>query len=145
MKEFILLGVVVIILLFCSITFIIMWFSGTNDKYGDRLDGIKKVELNNGYLNDIVGFIKKDKTYVSKVSFDVEGKLLSLIVTVSDDTAVDEAKTIGNIVIENLTDKELKFYDIQLYIKDSSAKEESSYPIIGYKHKTSENFVWSNN
>lgn len=144
-KEFILLLAAALIILFCGIAFIVMWFAGGSDKYGDRLDGIKKVELSNGYLNDMVGFIKDGKNYVSNVTYNVEGRLVSFMVTVIDDTDVDSTKSMGDILIENFTKKELAYYDIQLYVIDSGKKEDTRYPIIGYKHKTSENFVWSNN
>lgn len=144
-KEFILLLAVFLIILFCGIAFIFMWFAGSSDKYGARLEGIEKVELSNGYLNDMVDFIKDGKNYVSKVTYNIEGRLVSFMVTVIDDTDVNSTKSIGDILIENFTEKELAYYDIQLYVVDSGKNKDTRYPIIGYKHKTSENFVWSNN
>lgn len=144
-KEFILLLVAVLIILFCGIAFIFMWFAGGSDKYGDRLDGIEDVQLSNGYLNDRIGFIKDGKEYVSDVTYNVEGKLVSFMVTVIDDTDVSSTKSIGDILIEKFTKEELAYYDIQLFILDSGKNEDTGYPIIGYKHKTSEKFVWSNN
>lgn len=144
-KEFILLTIVVLIILFCGIAFAIMWFSGNGDRYGDRLDGIEKVELKDSHLNDVVKTIKDDKDYVTKVSYHVEGKLVSFLVTVKDDTNADTAKEVGNIVKEELTKDELAYYDVQLFLLDSNTNKEARYPLIGYKHKTSDVFTWSNN
>lgn len=144
-REFILLAIVVLIILFCGIAFAIMWFSGSSDRYGDRLSGIEKVELKDSHLNDIVKAVKDGKDYVTKVSYHTEGRLISFLVTVKDDTNADTAKQVGDIVIEKLTKDELAYYDVQLFLLDSNTNEEARYPLIGYKHKTKDVFVWSNN
>lgn len=144
-KEFALLVVAGVIVIFCVVLFAIVWFQGSKETYGDRLEGIEDVELSDGYIKDIIDIIKKDRDYVTKVTYNLEGKLLSFLVTVKDETSLEEAKTIGDLIIPNLTKKELEFYDIQLYLLDSNTNKESKYPVIGYKHKTSEEFVWSNN
>lgn len=143
-KEFILFVIAVLIILFCGITFVVMWFAGSSDIYGNRLEGIEEVKLSDSYIKDIEGFIK-EKDFVTKVNHNLEGRLLSFMVTVSDEVDIETAKQVGTIVINNLSEDELKYYDIQLYLLDSNTKEESRFPFIGYKHKTSEGFIWSNN
>ena len=148
--EFILLVIVLLILLVSAIMFLIVWFQGSNNKYGDRLKGIEKVELKETYVNGLLKDIKEEKEYVTKSDYNLEGRLLSIFVTVKSYTDKNETKKIGDIIIEKLKEEELKYYDIQLYIsfeEDSSKTEEEEkiYPIIGYKHKTSDVFVWSNN
>lgn len=144
LKEFILLIIAVLIILFCGISFAVMWFSGgSNDVYGDRLADIEDVKLSD--LNEITNSIKSEKEYVNNISYNIEGKLISFIVKVNEGTDVDSTKTIGDSLISKLTEEELAFYDIQLYILDSLDNEESRFPIIGYKHKKSEVFQWSNN
>ena len=82
---------------------------------------------------------------------NLEGRLLSVSVKVKSYTDKNETKKIGDIIKENLKEEELSFYDIQLYIsfeeeeKKEETEENKVYPIIGYKHKTSDSFVWSNN
>ena len=75
----------------------------------------------------------------------IEGRLINFMITVNDDTSISSSKELSKIVKDNFTESELKFYDIQVYVLDSGANETSTYPIIGYKHKTTEDFVWSNN
>lgn len=143
MKESIFLTVFLVIIFTCLITFLIMWFGGNGDKYGTRLEGIKEVPLSDSYLNEISSAVKDEKT-VSKATIDVEGRLVNIIITVKDDTTLDDAKKLSGIVKDNFTKDELAFYDIQIFLVDSGANKESNYPIIGYKHKTSDDFVWSN-
>ena len=149
--EFILLVTVGLILLVSVIMFLVVWFQGTNNKYGDRLNGIEKVELKDGYMKSLLSKIKEEKEYVIEDSYNLEGRLLSVSVKVKSYTDKNETKKIGDIIKENLKEDELSFYDIQLYIsfEEDDKKEENEenkvYPIIGYKHKTNDSFVWSNN
>ncbi len=139
--EFALLMVVVTLILVFGIVFCVMWFSGSNNEYGNRLEGIDKVKLSDGYIKDIDEELKKEE-FVKSVKHTLEGRLVSFIVTVEDDTDVTKAEALGEKIIANFEEKELAYYDIQLYLKDSKNDEESKYPVIGYKHKTEENFVW---
>lgn len=149
--EFILLVTVGLILLVSVIMFLVVWFQGTNNKYGDRLNGIEKVELKDGYMKSLLSKIKEEKEYVVEDNYNLEGRLLSVFVKVKSYTDKNETKKIGDIIKENLKEDELSFYDIQLYIsfEEDDKKEENEenkvYPIIGYKHKTNDSFVWSNN
>ena len=149
--EFILLVIVGLILLVSVIMFLVVWFQGTNNKYGDRLNGIEKVELKEDYMKSLLSKIKEEKEYVIEDSYNLEGRLLSVSVKVKSYTDKNETKKIGDIIKENLKEEELSFYDIQLYInfeeeeKKEETEENKVYPIIGYKHKTSDSFVWSNN
>lgn len=148
--EFILLVTVGVILLVSAIMFLIVWFQGSNNKYGDRLKGIDKVELKEDYMKTLLTKIKEEKEYVVEDSYNLEGRLLSVFVKVKSYTDKNETKKIGDIIKNNLKEEELSFYDIQLYIsfendKKDEKEENKIYPIIGYKHKTSDVFVWSNN
>lgn len=143
MKESIFLTMFLVIILACVLAFLIMWFGGSNNKYGTRLDGIEDVPLSDSYLNEISDEIK-EKEIVSKVTIDVEGKLVSFIINVNDEVLEADSKALTTIVKDNFTEDELAFYDIQVFLVDSGSNENSIYPIIGYKHKTSDDFVWSN-
>lgn len=144
LTEVIFLIVFLIIVSIATVTFIVLWNAGTDDKYGNRLEGIENYPLSEGYINDIKGFILNEE-FVNKVDIDKQGRLINFTVTVLDNTPKDKAKGLGKIVIEGFTKEELEFYDLQIYVLDLSKAEESLFPIIGYKHKNSESFVWSNN
>lgn len=151
-QEFILLAIILFILLACGIAFLVMWFSGNGDKYGDRLDGIESYSMSSNYLGDKVSILK-DVNHVLSVDYNVEGRLVSFIIKVEDDTDIEDAKKVGDIIIKNFKEEELSYYDFQVYLTDSGASlkayEEDTedkvklvYPAIGYKHKTSDSFVW---
>lgn len=142
--ELICLIIFIVLLLGCLGVFLMLWFGGSGEVYGNRLEGIEKVPVSEGYLNDIEKTLKENEK-VTKVSSHIEGRLINFMITVNDDTSISSSKELAKIVKDNFTESELKFYDIQVYVLDSGANETSTYPIIGYKHKTTEDFVWSNN
>lgn len=149
-QEFILLFIILGLFLIMGIAILVLWFSGSDNVYGDRLNGIEKVTLSEKYMGDKASTIK-EIDYVEKVTYDIKGKLVSFIVTVKNDTKLDLAKNIGNVIIKEFSEEELAFYDFQLYLIDSKEVEEpkegeekvkKDFPAIGYKHRSSEEFVW---
>lgn len=142
--ELICLIIFIVLILGCLGIFLMLWFGGSGEVYGNRLEGIEKVPISEGYLNDIEKALKENAS-VTKVNSHIEGRLINFMITVDDDTSISSSKELSKIVKDNFTESELKFYDIQVYVLDSGTNETSTYPIIGYKHKTTEDFVWSNN
>ena len=108
--------------------------------YGDRLDGIEEVELSNSKLTKIESNLKSDGA-VKESDVSVAGKIVEVIITVQDDTSVDTAKALNTKVLDSLSNKEKKFYDIQIFVKKDS--EATDFPIIGYKHHAKDTFSWT--
>lgn len=108
--------------------------------YGDRLDEIEEVELSNSKLTKIESNLKSDGA-VKEADVSVAGKIVEVIITVQDDTSVDTAKALNTKVLDSLSNKEKKFYDIQIFVKKDS--EATDFPIIGYKHHAKDTFSWT--
>ena len=108
--------------------------------YGDRLDGIEEVELSNSKLTKIESNLKSDGA-VKEADVSVAGKIVEVIITVQDDTSVDTAKALNTKVLDSLSNKDKKFYDIQIFVKKDS--EATDFPIIGYKHHAKDTFSWT--
>lgn len=106
--------------------------------YGTRLEGIEKVKITNNKEDQVKEAVKEG---VSKTSIRVSGRIVNIILTVNSDISLETAKGYASQVIEPFTDKQLKYYDFQVFIK----KEEKTadFPIIGYKHHNKENFTWT--
>lgn len=111
-------------------------------EYGNRLKGISKVEITKETQKKFISELeKKDK--VDKADMNIKGRLINIIITVKDDTSKDDAKDLANSSLEFFEEEELEYYDYQVFLKNE--KKEDGYLVIGYKHKTKENFKWSNN
>lgn len=108
--------------------------------YGNRLEGIEKVEITKDKKNTIKDSLSSDGM-TTEVSIRLSGKIINVNIVVNDEVSVDTAKGLSNKVLENLSDEEKKYYDIQIFIDKKSESEE--FPIIGYKHHAKDNFSWS--
>ena len=141
-KNKILVSLLVIAIVFFAAIMIIIFsnLSIGNNEYGNRLDNIEKYPISDETINEIKTDISSHEK-VTSVSYNLEGKLANFILTVDDSLEEETAKNYANKILENLSDDVKSYYDIQVLV-DSDNKESEVYPIIGYKHKTTDMFVW---
>lgn len=108
--------------------------------YGDRLDGIKDHKINDKVFKEIETKLKEDAK-VSNVESKVHGKIINIIITVSNETSIPDAKAIANSTIGMFKD-ELSYYSLQVYLKKEDSNQ-NNFPIIGYKGTQSTEFSWT--
>lgn len=111
--------------------------------YGNRLEGIKKVEIKKERLKEISEELEKE-THTKDAKVSLEGKIIEIILNVENDTSIDDAKKEASTIVEKLEKDELDFYDLEVYV----AKEDESknnFPIIGHKKAGKENISWTKN
>ena len=108
--------------------------------YGNRLDGIEKVQVTDTETNDLIKELK-EKKYVTTASTNVSGKIINVLVEFEKGTSKSKAKSLKDEVLKAFTDDQKKFYDIQLFITNEN-KDAKGYPIIGYKNSTDKNFAF---
>ena len=140
-KQCLIGGIIFLAIFFIIIIwlFIVPLFS--NNKYGDRLDGIEDHKISSSTIDDIENTLKGNEQ-VSNVDYHNEGRILNFIITVSNDMSTDNAKKLGDTILDKISDDDKKYYDIQILI--DTEEENDNYPIAGYKHKTEDNFVYGN-
>ena len=134
------------IFLFVILVFIIfiisiaVKFIGGNSvsEYGDRLKGIEKVKIKKDATDKLIKEMKANDKVVD-ATYSLKGRRIDVILTFKD-ASVDEAKEIGNKVLDYFSDDEKKFYDIEVSLTTKEKNDE--FPLIGYKHKTREAIVW---
>ncbi len=108
--------------------------------YGNRLDGIEEVELTDAKQDKIIASLT-EKVEVEDTTIRLSGRIIEIISTVTNETTLDQAKALTTTIIENLTEEEVAFYDIQLFVQKTD--ESTQFPIIGYKNRESETFSWT--
>ena len=108
--------------------------------YGNRLDGIEKVEITSAEKEKIISSLKGESV-VTSAQTDIKGKIINVLVEVKSGTKVSTAKKLSSKVTESLSKDQLSFYDIQIFIT-SGNKNSKSYPVIGYKSSTSKGFTY---
>ena len=109
--------------------------------YGDRLDGIENYPLTDTLFTSIEETLKEN-TKVLNVENQVHGKIINLLITVSDDVSVSDAKQIASSTVSLFENDELSYYSLQVYV----LKEDESlnnFPIIGYKGTQTDELVFT--
>ncbi len=115
--------------------------SGRREAYGNRLDGIDAVEITKKQYDEVKNKLKENKS-VTKVTTDLKGKIVNIIMTVKDDVTKDNAKKIAQTALTVFDSEQLAFYDIQIFVKKDN-KELNDFPIIGYKQNGKDGLTWS--
>lgn len=104
--------------------------------YGDRLDGIKGHPLSEKTLKGVDTKLKENEK-VTNSSSKLHGKIINIIITVTDDVSIEDAKKIASDTTNMFTNDELSFYSLQVFVKKENA-ELNNFPIIGYKDANGE-------
>ncbi len=131
--------VIVLLLIFFTIFFIIPSFGDNN--YGSRLDGIEDHKVSSNSIKEIKENVSNQEG-VTEVKYHQEGRILNFEITVDENVSLDKAKEYANTVLEGISKKNLKYYDVQVFLK--STENRSEFPTAGYKHKTADALVWAN-
>ena len=141
--KLLLIAIIVLVVIFVVSMIIFFTDNSINPTYGHRLDGIEDVKINKSESNKMVEEIKKESS-VKDVSYNVKGKIVNVIITVSKDTSVKSAKELASKVTGCYEKDQVSFYDFQVFIK-SEDENSKSFPIIGYKKASSNSFSFTKN
>ncbi|MBQ6323545.1 MAG: hypothetical protein IJI22_01795 [Bacilli bacterium] len=132
--------IIVAVLVLLGIIFIKNTFFAGESKaiYGNRLEGRKNVEISKETKNKVK---KKLEGSADSVSVRVAGRIIYINVDAKDEVTLEAAKNLGPAVLEEFSDNEKAYYDIQILIENMANRKQ--FPIIGYKHHTKANFSWT--
>lgn len=121
--------------------FVYQMFFGERGKpvYGNRLDGIDKVMVDDAYFAKISETLEKQKI-VSEASGQRSGRILNYTIVVKDKTKTKDAKALTNTILESLSKDQVAYFDIQVFF--TCEKEMDGYPMIGYKNKENKKFSY---
>ena len=126
-----------------SIGLLSMFYNDGGDKYGDRLTGIDEHKVPENITEDIKSLYESG---VESVSVDVKGKIIYVILDVSNGIGKEDARGFAIKSLEKFSDDVKDFYDIQFMITCKGATEETTmYPMMGAKHSGNSQIIWTNN
>lgn len=140
---FVLALIVIISLILIGVGLIKYFYSSSGDKYGDRLNGIEEHKLSDTLADEIKALYESG---VETVSVDTKGKIIYVIMDVSDGVGKVDAQSYAIKALDVFSDDDKSFYDIQFMITCKNASEETTtYPMEGYKNSNNTQVVWTNN
>lgn len=131
-----LLAILVIVVLYKSL----FYSNSERSIYGIRTHDIKEHKISNKQINkwkestlDIDG--------VTECKINVKGRLIKFFITFDNEISTDDMKTKINDALKEVSDNVKSYYDITIYAKQSK-DDGTKYPVIGYKHKTSDSISY---
>ena len=148
MNKKIKIGLIVLVILIIAVIIYglikVIMPDSTISFYGNRQESA--VKISDSKIKETVSKIKESE-FINSANAYVGGVLIvNIVIDVKKDTKLLLIESMLDKVLELYTDKEKKDYDFQVFVTcKEDTEENSAYPIIGYKHKTSLAFKWTNN
>lgn len=136
---FIVLILTFVLLIFIMVIFIKLLAGNSSDKYGNRLDGIEDVKIDNDTYDGVEAEIM-DTGLATDAKVRLQGKIVYTTIILNGDTSINKAKEIASNTLDNYTDEELKFYDFSYFLKWEG--EESDTVITGNRHHDLDQITW---
>lgn len=109
--------------------------------YGERLKDQNKHKIESTVL-DKFKEANASNTKLKETTYRVSGRVLNIFLVVDDGMSINDAKTLGNSVITNLTEDILGYYSVQIFVSKTD-EAQNNFPIIGLKDPLSQNVVWT--
>lgn len=141
--KIILVGVFLILMIFAYIGVKELLYPDIRkDLYGSRLDGMEQFNVDDNRLKEEVKELSKDEK-IEKIDSHLSGRIINYTIHIKGDLDLITSKSFGDKILEKFSDEEKQYFDFQLFIVNEVENSEY-YPIVGYKHKTSLTFIWTN-
>ena len=135
-----------ILLIVIFIIFARMIFTSADSEYGDRLNGLVKIDksITNKILEET-----ESKDEVEKINIRTQGKIIYTTIYFTKSTNKDKAKEIANNTLTYYKENALKYYDFEYIltqkIESKEGEEDKSFTIIGTKHPDNNYISWTKN
>lgn len=123
---------------------VIVYFVGqtTKDKYGNRLDGIDNVKITDTKKSEVENKIKENEL-VDSVKINIKGKLIYVNIELKTGKHSD-SEAICQTALDNFSEDEKKFYDIQYIVTNKDTSIEENFPVMGYIKAGNSIIKWTN-
>lgn len=106
-KLLVLLAILIILfLLFCLKLVLAFTESDEDVFYGNRLEGIEKVEINKDNLTKKLS--EKLKDHAESVSVRTQGRIINIVISLKDEVSRDDGKEDAKKSLEEFSDNEKK-------------------------------------
>lgn len=132
MSLFVLTGIIIILVVMFK-----FFISGDNE-YGNRLNGIEKVEITKKDMSEIASSIEENEL-VTSADIRLQGKIVYITIKYKEGTNLDQAKQLANSTLEKFSEEELGFYDLGYFL---TSEGENNFNITGSKKANIENISY---
>lgn len=139
---FVLATIVLVCLILMSVVIVRYFVGNGTNNYGDRLESIEKIPLEEADKEAIISKFKENES-VSDVSIHSQGKIIYIRATFKNVTA-DRAKEIASSTLEVISDKYLSNYDIHYTLISDATESATGFIVMGAKNigEAQKQIIW---
>ena len=125
-----------------------MIFSTGETEYGNRLNGLVKIDKN--ITKEIVAKTKELEE-VEDISIRTQGKIVYTTITFKEGTKVSKAKEIASNTLTKYSEEVIGYYDFGYFLteniekREENEEEKTGFTVAGTKHPDKENISWTKN
>ncbi len=120
------------------------FFGSSKSSYGERLEGIKEVNITDDVKNNFLNSMKSDEL-INDVSFKVQGKIIYVTLNFKEGVTLVEAQSKALASLMNFEQKYQDFYDFHYTLKGEKSESNEGFLIMGAKNVNGSGLVWNNN
>lgn len=139
-KKIVKIIIIFVIVLVIAILSFMIYRNLFKDTSSDRFKDIDNYKLTNDEINSVKGKINELEN-IDDIDVYANSKIIRIFIKLTDDIDFEQIKTVSNSLLEDFSEKNLSYYDVEIFV-ESKNEESEVYPKIGYKHKTNKEFVW---
>ena len=148
-KENRTLFILMVVAIVCIILSIILlfkyfYFGNGGSNYGDRLDGIENVRINDDKQREVASKIE-ESNLVEHVDINIAGKRIDIRIVFGEKSSLVDAQGVALKALDNFSDDEKNFYDFEFTLKQNATDKTEGFLIMGAKNVNGLNLVWNNN
>lgn len=145
-RVFTILMAIVIVCVIIIVTVLIQFFYVGNgsDKYGNRLEGIEKYEIDTARETDYEKTLMNNEK-VKSADLIVTGKIIYITIQFETTANLVEAQSIAAKSLESFSEEEKSFYDFNITLKRNSSDKSDGFIISGARNKNGSGLIWNNN
>ena len=141
---FVLFVIVLVCLLIIMGVFLKYFFGSSKSSYGDRLEGIKEVEVTDEVKNKFLSAMENDEL-ISESSIKVKGKIIYIALHFKDGVSLVEAQSKALASLMVFEQNYLDFCDFNYTLKGNATESSEGFLIMGAKNVNGSGLVWNNN
>ena len=141
-------GLTLILIVIMFIIFARMIFSTGDSEYGDRLNGI--VKINKSTTKEIIEETK-ELDQVEDITIRTQGRIIYTTITFKEGTKLSKAKEIASNTLSKYSEEVIEYYDFGYFLKENvkesedKEKEKTGFTVAGTKHPETEKISWTKN
>lgn len=141
---FVLFIIVCVCILIIMGVFLKYFFGSSSSSYGNRLEGISEVEINEEIQNKFLSAMDNDEL-VENATIKVKGKIIYISLYFKDGVSLIEAESraLGSLMI--FEQKYQDFYDFNYTLKGNATENSEGFLIMGAKNVNGSGLIWNNN